>query len=310
MAVLVASVVMSTTETIYTWPWLLQAVQPPTQEQRDLYVIETPTGDLIERGARIRSQKILTDYPRLCGTVAEFWLKATPAQRRQLLGFSEGLLRVTVYAGKRLADMLELRGASTEDREAGRAAVIAVADQSYAEGMDARETLSTALEGVVGNDASLEARLSAARGQVTDGGSLSVSLVALVKLAKSILTDDKSKPARQLVDCGVEAQVLSEFEALAVEVKETDERASGARMTGPVSQAELDLQDGVCLSYLGRMMRVFNRAHERDRSIPKLVPIATRRMFSPNRKRSDETPEPEPEAKAEGQGEDGKAKKA
>ena len=53
-----------------------------------------------------------------------------------------------------------------------------------------------------------------------------------------------------------------------------------------MSQAEIDLQDGVCLAYLERVMRVWNRAHEHDPAILQLLPIATRRIFSPNRKRT------------------------
>ena len=49
------------------------------------------------------------------------------------------------------------------------------------------------------------------------------------------------------------------------------------------------------LTHLERLMRIFNTAHERDPSIPQLVPIATRRIFSPNRRRAPEgTPEKAP----------------
>ncbi len=63
-----------------------------------------------------------TDRARFGGIAAEFWGKATPAQRRHLLGFSEGFLRVTVYAGKRLVELVEQRGVTAGDREANRAA--------------------------------------------------------------------------------------------------------------------------------------------------------------------------------------------
>lgn len=79
---------------------------------------------------------------------------------------------------------------------------------------------------------------------------------------------------------------MAEAEALAARVESAAEQGSGARTGGAVSQAEIDLQDGICLAYLERIMRVWNRAHELDPAIPQLVPLATRRIFSPNRKRS------------------------
>ncbi len=255
-----------------------------------MYALTTPPGDLIERGARIRSEKILTDLVRFGGIAAEFWGKATPAQKRHLLGFSEGFLRVTVHAGKRLVEMVEQRGATAGNREANRAAAIAAAEQSYAEGMDERERLATALDGVIDYEPSLEARLAAARGRVTDAASLANSLGALVRLAQDILQEPQSRVALQLVDGGVTAQELAAIESLAARVKSTSEQASGARMQGTVSQADLDYQDGVCLAYMDRLMKIFNRAHERDPSIPQLVPIAARRMLSPNRRRAADLP--------------------
>ena len=281
---------MSTTTPTHTWTSVLQAVQPPTQEQIELYAINDPPVELIERGARIRSEKVLTDLVRFGGIMAEFWTKATPAQRKRLLGFSEGLLRVTVYSGKRLLDLLEQRGATTESREAARAAAAAAADQSYEEGMGERERLATALENVSDEDAGLRARVDAARGRVVDHKSLATSLAALVSLSREILQDAQSRAARQLVDGGLDAQELDALEALAARIKTSGEQASGARTQGTVSQADLDHQDGVCLAYMDRVMRVFNRAHERDPSIPQLVPITTRRLFSPNRKRPVDAP--------------------
>lgn len=52
-----------------------------------------------------------------------------------------------------------------------------------------------------------------------------------------------------------------------------------------MTQADLDQQDGACLAHMGRMMRIFNNAHEKDPAVPHLVALATRRIFSPNRKR-------------------------
>jgi hypothetical protein len=59
---------------------------------------------------------------RLGGIAADFYPKASAAQRRLLLGFSSALLSVTVYSGVKLGEMLEQRGATVGDREATLAA--------------------------------------------------------------------------------------------------------------------------------------------------------------------------------------------
>lgn len=284
---------MTATTPTYTWVSVLDMVPAPTSDEAERYAIDTPNVDLIERGAQIRSEKILTDLLRFGGILGEFWPKATPAQRRHLLGFSTPLLKVFVHSGKKLADMLEQYEATTGEREASRAAAIAIADEAYKEGMDDRERLATALEGVQGLEPGLETRIDAASGRVTDSATLATSLGALVKLAKEILGRPNSKAAKQLVDGGLDADQIAAFEATALKVEATGKEASGARTKGQVTQADLDLQDGICLALMDRMMKVVNRAHERDPSIPRLTPIATRRMFVSGRKKETEAKGPE-----------------
>ncbi len=79
---------MTTQSPTYTWASLLALVPAPTPAESARYALDAPSGDLIERGAKIRSEKILTDMVRLGGIAAEFWAKVTDTQKRNLLGFS------------------------------------------------------------------------------------------------------------------------------------------------------------------------------------------------------------------------------
>lgn len=254
-----------------------------------------PPSDLVERGSKIRSEKILTDLVRIGGMAAEFWTKATPAQKRHLLGFSWPLLQVLVHSGKKLADMLDARDAHADEREANRAAAMAIADETYAQGIDERDRLIVALESVETLVPGLEARIASARATVTDHDSLATSLHALIKLAHELLSTPQSRAARQLAAGGLDATELSTIAAIANKVKSVGEHALGARKQGSISQADIDLQDGTCLAHLERVMRIINRAHQRDASIPRLLPIASRRMFSFGRKAAPKTIDPAPE---------------
>jgi hypothetical protein len=285
---------MPTTDPVYTWETLLAAVPAPTPEQTALYALTTPPADLIEAGAHIRTDKILTDLVRWGGQIAEFLPKATTAQRRRLLGFSEAFFRVTIHEGAKLRTMADSRSGKVDDREAERLALISAAAKAYGDGMDERDRLITALEGLRQYDSTLQERIDRARGRVADAASLERSIRALVKLAQTLLADSQSLLAQQLVDGGVTPQELADVEAAGEAAKTTDAAASGARAQGPVTQAELDQQDGVCLAHMGRLLRIFENAHEKDPSIPHLIPIATRRIFSPSRKRPAEPAEPTP----------------
>lgn len=274
----------------HTWEALVKAVPAPTPAHLELFAIRTPHAALIERGSHIRSEKILTDMVRLCSVAAEFHHKATAAQRRLLLGFSTALLSVTVHAGVKLAEMVGDRGSTVDEREATRAADVTTAATTYREGMDERDRLATALEIAVDGEPTLETRFDSARGRVMDHPTLTTSLLALVKFARGLLLDKASHAGRQLAEGGLTEVDLDETTALAARVKSSGANATGARKQGAFSKAEIDLQDGVCLAYLERIMKVWNGAHERDPSIPQLLPIATRRLFSPTRKPATEAP--------------------
>jgi hypothetical protein len=269
----------------HTWASLAQAVSAPTPAQLAMFAIRTPPAALVERGSHIRSEKIRTDMVRLCGTAAEFYPRATPAQRKLLLGFSSALLSVTVHSGVKLGEMLDQRGSTVGNREGTLAADTVTAATVYREGMSERERLATALETAVNGEPALESRVESAHARVTDHATLATSLLALVKLGRDLVLDKASPIGQQLAEGGLTQAELDELEALAKRVQSSGAAAGGARTTGPISQAAIDLQDGVCLEYLERTMKIWNGAHERDPSIPQLLPIATRALFSPTRKK-------------------------
>jgi anti-sigma factor RsiW len=155
----------------------------------------------------------------------------------------------------------------------------AAAAADYAEGMATRERLANALSALADYDAALATRVPDARGRVTDAKSLSDSLLRLVRVAHDIHAQKGTALAEQLEDGGVTPGLLAEVEALAARVKTSGAAVTGARQAGPVTQAELDHQDGVCLTFYERLMKIFNAAHEVDPKIPQIVPIATRRLF-------------------------------
>lgn len=274
-----------TTGANHTWEDLVKVVSEPTAAQLELYAISAAPAALVERGSHIGSDKILTDMVRLYGIAAEFYPKVTPAQRGLLLGFSTTLLSVAVYSGVKLRGLLGHRGATADDREATKAADATTAATTYEEGIAVRDRLNTAIEVAIDGDPTLTSRLDSARGRVQDHPALTTSLLGLVKLGRGLLHDKSSRVGARLADGGLTDVELDAAAALAAKVESTGAVAAGARKQGPVSQAELDFQDGVCLAYLEKIMKVWNGAHEHDPAIPQLLPIATRSIFAPTRKR-------------------------
>jgi len=242
---------------------------PPSSEEEALYALTDPRIKLIELGSLVRSERIRADLLRVAGTIVRFLRGATPEQRRTLLGFSEAQLRVAVYAGIKLGEMLEQH----------KVAQGAPADL-FARGLEERDRLYMALEGLADYEPRLAADIEAAHGRVMDAVSLAGSLAALVQLSKDLLSDRASRPSRLLELGGVTSEELASIETLSDTIKNTGEVPIDTQSTS-VSKDDLDLQDGICLAHLERLMRIFNGAHDRDPSIPQLLPIATQSVFGP-----------------------------
>jgi hypothetical protein len=51
-----------------------------------------------------------------------------------------------------------------------------------------------------------------------------------------------------------------------------------------VAQADVDYWDGINLALLGQLIDLFEAGHQTDPTVPRLVSIALRSYFSPNKK--------------------------
>lgn len=83
----------------------------------------------------------------------------------------------------------------------------------------------------------------------------------------------------------LDAEYAKELEEAAARVKDASAAAKKRPEGGKVTQGELDRADGINILLLGQVIRAFDAAHDRDPTIPRLVPISTRRVFNRNVKK-------------------------
>lgn len=88
-----------------------------------------------------------------------------------------------------------------------------------------------------------------------------------------------------------EARALK-LETAAKRIREAASAANAKSVT-KVRQLEIDFMDGVNLHVLGELIHAFEAAHDMDASIPRLVPIATRRLLARHSARNASKPAPE-----------------
>ena len=98
---------------------------------------------------------------------------------------------------------------------------------------------------------------------------------------------DKKDPglAGRLELGNLDAAYADELEAAAKSVRTTAAGAGRPRAGTRATQAALDREDGVNVLLLGQIIRAFDGAHNIDPTVPRLVPISTRRLFNRNTKK-------------------------
>jgi hypothetical protein len=234
---------------------------------------------LVAIGRTIDTKRIVKDTTRVYGQAWAWWQGAGAAERAGVKGLSLPLLGIAVH----MALELEKFRASVEDAGATESADRAEKD-SKAEAVSSaaihlRDQAADALRDAAAQDTGLRDAAKAAVGTAESPDALARGLENLGKLLRDWLGRDDADLASRLELGSLDADYADELDAAAKEVRKAHgERTTGAR--SQLAQGELDRQDGISVLLLGQILRAFDSAHTRNPTVPKLVPISTRRLFS------------------------------
>jgi len=245
-------------------------------------------------GAQIASDRVLIDTARIFAIAFVFWRKATPEQRKKIKGFSQELLAFAVDRAIALEAMKrEFTQAGTADKGA-RLGSTASAGVAFQKGLTLRDQADVALQTAVGTDAGLRKRLKVALGIAEDGEQLASGLARLSAFGVELLANPKTKVRATLA--GIDADYLTELTTEAAAVRAATKDASGRLTANTTSQGELDTLDGLNIDLLSHIVHAFAAARERDGTIPRLVPLSTRRLLSSRTKPKPAVSPPAPDA--------------
>ena len=263
-----------------TWDGVGAALGAPTDVDRDMYAVDLDPDERLGLGRRITSAKILTDLLRWSGDIAA-WLGRTPAAEvGKLVGFSVGHVRVAFAEGLRLRSMLarfEGRAAAAEVEQGGADVGVDRAAKAVRQDYD---VLYTALEHATKRNAVLRGMVTTAYSKAVTPRPLAAAVALLVPLAREALRGKDARVAARLAHEQVTLELVAALElgGKALEVA----GAQSARAVGGVTERDLDLQDGTCLTHMQWLYDFFGNLHDRDPSAPHLVANATRSFFGPH----------------------------
>ena len=276
----------------YKLDGLAQLVGPAPADLLPALLADTTDNQLVEMGRRIETGRIVTDGARLYGIAYDFIVQANREQKQRLRGFSTDLLALGVHQALALERMKGGASgqagndamANTQNEETLRSASIT--------GLALRDQVFDLLRDAAVQNLVRRKQVELAVGTAANSETLETGIRALAGLLRDWLAQKDDPIAVRLRHANLDATYVAELEEAAARIKKAGAASHRRRKSAKVSQGQLDRADGINLLILGQVIRAFERAHHLDATIPRLIPIATRRMFSHAKKTPQKTPAP------------------
>lgn len=239
---------------------------------------------LVEAGATIATVRLVTDGGRLYGEAFAFWDSASDEQKKCLRGFSPALLGVAVHHLDALRKLESGATQQSHENATQRAAADESAREAATKAIAIRDQAYDAMRDTAGDQARRK-QVDKAVGTADTAAKLALGLDALAKLLTLWMASKDEDLKARLELAQLDKSFVGELERAASDVRGAA-AAAAKRTSTKASQAALDREDGVQILLLGQIIRAFDAAHERDHTIPRLVPISTRRLFGRIRKKA------------------------
>lgn len=273
---------------------LAEVLPAPDRAALDGLLTEEARAAFAAQGAEIASSKVLVDATRIFSLAHAFLASASAGQQAALVGFSPEFLALAVDAARRLRDLSAGTGTGASAEAATFAEREAKLRTASSRALGLRDQAQTVLIGLVGPASEARARVKKSVGTADTSENLAAGLERLAALGRELLADKKGAPAAVARLRKITPAYFDKLDEAARELRDVAAACSAPARTRP-AQGELDLLDGLNLYFILEISRAFESAHELDPTIPRLLPIATRRLFSrPGPGKEPKAPQPVP----------------
>jgi hypothetical protein len=281
------AIVAASTEPSHTLAELQTALGEPDTDLDAAFFHGVPDAELITMGQKIATSRVLTDVRRIYPMAFDFWQHAGEPQRRTLRGFSLPLLALGVGRAIRLQELLAQQTARTGATGTTREGREREARDAFEAALLLRDQALPVLRAVVAGDHELSAEVESAVGTADSPENLAAAIQTLGSVGARLVAAKKGPLAARARLMQIDGDYVDTLNAAATRLSEATEKARARSGSAKITQGALDREDGANLRILGHVIDVFEAAHDIDPSIPRLAPIATRRLLGRTRRAVD-----------------------
>lgn len=267
------------TEPIYTLADIVSRLGDAAEPEARLELEGLRNDDFIAKGRRIGTPRLAKELARNYGALAD-WLPTAKAEQLDLLGFvSADWLRIAAWAARQSEVHYDANQKGASLGAAEKQIRQTRAEELGSQAKLARDRLRGTLLHLAGGIPAWVTKIEAAYATPGTQSPLTDALVALCDVADAMLSDSSpgmlSRRARNRLT-KVSVQIHRDLAASAAQALRD---AASVAPTTPVSQSQVDLWDGIAITFFEQLVDALEQAREVDPTIPAPSIIGLRGWF-------------------------------
>jgi hypothetical protein len=246
----------------------------------------------IAKGRRIGTPRLVKELARNYGILVD-WLSTATDDQKENLGFvGTDWLRIAAYAGHQA----EIRHDALMKGESLAAATKHVrsstSDDLMNQVKNTRERFYTSLLNVTGGIPTWKARVESAYATPDTQVPMTDALDALCVVAEKMLAEPTDGMKIRLARNKVTADAITNLRSLATSARDAKREADAVAPAPAVTQSDVDVWDGIAISFFEQFVDAVEDGHRVDPAIPAPSIIGLRSWFGRTSRKNDKADEP------------------
>ncbi|MDI1448910.1 hypothetical protein [Polyangium sp. 6x1] len=266
-------------EPIYTLADIVSRLGDAAEPEARLELEGLRNDDFIAKGRRIGTPRLAKELARNYGALAD-WLPTAKAEQLDLLGFvSADWLRIAAWTARQSEIHYDANQKGASLGAAEKQIRQTRAEELGSEAKLARDRLRGALLHLAGGIPAWVTKIEAAYATPGTQSPLTDALVALCDVADAMLSDSSSGMLSRRARNRLTKVAVQTYRDLAATAAQALRDAASVAPTAPVSQSQVDLWDGIAITFFEQLVDALEQAREVDPTIPAPSIIGLRGWF-------------------------------
>jgi hypothetical protein len=235
--------------------------------------------DFIAKGRLIGTPRLVKELARNYGHFAASLERATEAQLGQLGFINEDWLRLAAWSARQAELMHEAYQRGAQGGTAGKQVRGVEAEELTAGAKRARDRLRNTLQYLSGQLPTWKTKIQTAYSTSVTTAPIADSILAMADVAEAMLADRSPGMTARRKRTALTAASVEEHRELAKKLAAAVKAARAVRKAAAVTRSEVDLWDGIAITFFEQFVDTVEDAHEEDPRVPAPSILGLRSWF-------------------------------